>query len=100
MNYTQNAMANVLLLRSPTRDGPDQFEDALKSAGYTPLSVPVLETAFKHLGDLKAKILEGRTRRTYDGVIITSGRACEAWKIVLGELASTPVDEETGNSSQ
>ncbi|KAF8229417.1 tetrapyrrole biosynthesis, uroporphyrinogen III synthase [Tricholoma matsutake] len=75
-------MANVLLLRaSPTGD-EDRYSTAF-SAGYNPVSVPVLETVPTNLTSLKEIVRSGPD---YDGVIMTSARSCEAWKSVVGVL--------------
>ncbi|OCH84534.1 tetrapyrrole biosynthesis uroporphyrinogen III synthase [Obba rivulosa] len=79
-------MANVLLLRSTSQDGPDKYEEAFRSRGYTPISVPVLETVLKNLGDLKGSVLEGPFKLAFGGVIVTSARACEAWRVVMQEI--------------
>lgn len=81
-------MANVLLLRSPTENAPDAYEEACRSRAYTPVSVPVLETVPRNLGDLKGIITQSSTQ-TYGGVIITSSRSCEAWRAVVQELYSS-----------
>ncbi|KAI0669003.1 tetrapyrrole biosynthesis uroporphyrinogen III synthase [Trametes maxima] len=88
----------VLLLRSPTDDGgPDKYEDALRARGYTAVSVPVLETVYKNLDALADVVRRGgrlplgadsnSDAGYYAGVIMTSGRACEAWRAVIRELA-------------
>lgn len=84
-------MANVLLLRSPTRDAPDKYEDTFRSYGYHPLSVPVLETVLENLDDLKAALTGGKITHAYGAVIITSGRACEAWR-----TAAVALEEQGG----
>ena len=85
--------ANVLLLRSPSDDGgPDQYEEAFRAQGYRAVSVPVLETVHKNLDKL-AEVLRRRgtladRSARYCGVIVTSGRACEAWQAVVQELSN------------
>jgi len=82
------SMTNVLLFRAPSRP-EDRYETAFKAAGYNALSVPVLETISTNTADLKAIIETGPTTASLDGVIITSGRACEVWKTVIGNLPSS-----------
>jgi uroporphyrinogen-III synthase len=82
-------MANVLLLREPSTDEPDRYEIAVKKAGYTPLSVPVLETVLTNQDALQRMLRQGPTgNNKINGVIITSARACEAWRAVVSELAA------------
>ncbi|KAI0632717.1 tetrapyrrole biosynthesis uroporphyrinogen III synthase [Trametes polyzona] len=95
---------NVLLLRSPSESedgGPDKYEEAFRARGYRPVSVAVLETVHKNLDRLADVVRrggdcapgpgesegegEGEGAR-YAGVIVTSGRACEAWRAVVQEL--------------
>ncbi|KAI0920264.1 hypothetical protein AcV5_010053 [Taiwanofungus camphoratus] len=89
---------NVLLLRTPARN--DQYESAFQSRGYTAISVPVLETMFRHLDELKKVMQNGPEARGYDGVVITSGRSCEAWKTVALELVSESTSVETSSSGK
>lgn len=79
-------MANVLLLRSPSTDGPDRYETAFKSIGYHPTSVPVLETVLKSLDILEGLLKAGPAEGNYGGIIITSGRSCEAWRHAIERL--------------
>lgn len=66
----------VLLLRAPS-DAPDRYESVFSEAGYRPLSVPVLETVFVNQETLTEIVRSGSSQ--HGGVIVTSGRACEAW---------------------
>ncbi|KAJ7052603.1 tetrapyrrole biosynthesis, uroporphyrinogen III synthase [Mycena amicta] len=75
---------NILLLRTP--DSPDRYETAFSSAGYTTASVPALETALVHHDTLTDIIRRGSE---YGGVIITSGRGCEAWEHSVGTLPTS-----------
>ncbi|PPQ65534.1 hypothetical protein CVT26_000491 [Gymnopilus dilepis] len=70
----------VLLLREPTADGPDKYESAFTQAGYTPISVSVLETVLVNVPKLKDLIVKGPTSAGIEGVIVTSKRSCEAWR--------------------
>lgn len=88
-------LKNVLLLRSPSEDadGPDKYEEAFRARGYRPVSAPVLEAVYKNLDKL-AEVLRRRgaiaaedTDARYAGVIVTSARACEAWRVVVQELS-------------
>jgi hypothetical protein len=71
-------MSTVLLLRAPSQDG-DRYEDALRSHGYHPISVPVLETVIFSREELARKLSLGPVVQGISGVIITSKRAVEAW---------------------
>lgn len=79
-------MTNVLLLRNRTDDEPDKYEDAFKASGYNPVCVPVLETGLVNLEDLEIILKRGNAADAYAGVIITSARACEAWKAAVEQL--------------
>lgn len=81
-------MANVLLLRARSLDEPDKYEDSFRGKGYNPISIPVLETVLKDLPNLTNVVEKGPEVGGYAGVIVTSARACEAWKVVVGELVS------------
>ncbi|KAI0697759.1 tetrapyrrole biosynthesis, uroporphyrinogen III synthase [Cytidiella melzeri] len=84
-------MANVLLLRSPSGDGIDKYESAFHDAGYHAVSVPVLETNFVNLNDLKHLIQSGPEGLGLSGVIVTSARSCEAWrKAVQDQVSKSP----------
>ncbi|KAJ7600762.1 tetrapyrrole biosynthesis, uroporphyrinogen III synthase [Mycena floridula] len=68
---------NVLLLRAPT-DPTDPYESRLSEAGLHAVNVPVLETGL--LGHAELQKIVDNQGKDFDGVIITSARACEAWK--------------------
>ncbi|KAI6119106.1 tetrapyrrole biosynthesis, uroporphyrinogen III synthase [Pisolithus croceorrhizus] len=70
---------DVLLLRSPTLDVPDKYEAVFRTHGYSPISVPVLETTLVHLEQLADRIAEGPSVHRFTGVIVTSKRSIEAW---------------------
>ncbi|KAG2125715.1 tetrapyrrole biosynthesis, uroporphyrinogen III synthase [Suillus clintonianus] len=72
-------MSNVLLLRAATQDNPDRYEDAFRSRGYHPISVPVLETVIVGREELARRLSIGPENQSLSGVIITSQRAVEAW---------------------
>ncbi|KAL0952797.1 hypothetical protein HGRIS_007022 [Hohenbuehelia grisea] len=80
-------MPNVLLLRAPAPDGPDKYETAFTDSGYSIYSIPVLETVLTNLSDLERVIRAGPFMQSFGGVIVTSARACEAWKAVIGAIA-------------
>lgn len=83
-------MANVLLLRSPSTDhGPDKYEEALRAVGYHAVSVPVLETLLVNTPELERVVEQGPQTYALGGVVVTSGRACEAWRAAVVELART-----------
>lgn len=80
----------VLLFRSPAPSGePDNFADAFAALSYHSVSVPVLEHALVNVDALKSVIGLGPETR-YAGVIMTSGRASEAWR---GAADSTSIPE-------
>lgn len=72
-------MSNVLLLRAASQDSPDRYEDAFRSRGYHPISVPVLETVIVGREELARILSLGPEKQSLSGVIITSKRAFEAW---------------------
>ncbi|KAF7316902.1 Uroporphyrinogen-III synthase [Mycena chlorophos] len=78
--------SNILLLRAP--DSPDRYESTFSSAGYYATSVPVLETVFTGVDALVDILKDGQP---FSGVVITSGRGCDAWKnaVALLEASST-----------
>lgn len=84
-------MANVLLLRAPSPELPDPYEECLRSYGFRAASVPVLETVFTPIEGLKQKILLGPHAQGLAGVIITSARACEAWGRAVKDIAREPL---------
>jgi len=90
-------MAHVVLLRSPSQDGPDKYEAVLRSRGYQPLSIPVLETALVNLNALLEIMKKGPGENNLDGVIITSARACEAWSNAVERLIGSRVCENAGS---
>jgi len=93
-------MANVLLLRAPSQGQDDRYEASFSKAGYHALSVPVLGTISTNLPVLKEIVEIGPLRDNFEGVILTSARSCEAWKIVMGDLVgSSAAPTEDGWSS-
>ncbi|KAI0798174.1 tetrapyrrole biosynthesis, uroporphyrinogen III synthase [Abortiporus biennis] len=80
-------MAHVLLLRS-SQDVPDRYEVAFKTRGFHPTSIPVLETVHVNLDELRNIVRAGGRESGFDGVIITSARACEAWREVVKDTSS------------
>ncbi|THH21767.1 hypothetical protein EUX98_g8288 [Antrodiella citrinella] len=83
-------VSNVLLLRAPTQDGssPDKYEACFASAGYQAVSIPVLETVLVNLSDLNQIVKKGPLQKGLGGVIVTSARACEAWRVVVEQLVT------------
>jgi uroporphyrinogen-III synthase len=86
-------MANVLLLRSPSQETPDPYEESFKDLGYKPSSIPVLETIFTNSDVLKRTIANGPKTQDFTGVIITSARACEAWSHSVKDFTQEPLDQ-------
>ena len=74
--------STVLLLRAPQEDGaPDKYESAFTTHGYRARSLAVLETVHTNAAQLVATLREGKAE--YAGVVITSARACEAWRAAV-----------------
>ena len=88
---------NILLVRNPSEDTPDRYHQHLLSIGLHPHSIPVLETVYTNLGDLRA-IVKGKSSGC-GGVIMTSSRSAEAWDLIRGELSSTQRDD-SGDSGK
>lgn len=86
-------MSNVLLLRESSQGVPDRYLTTLTSSGYRTICVPVLETVHTNLDALKDII---RDPKAFRGVIITSRRACEAWKLALADLDESPPEDREG----
>jgi uroporphyrinogen-III synthase len=77
----------IILLRATSGDGPDRYEATFASAGYLPVSIPVLQTTFTNLPHLAGIISTGG----YSGVIVTSARACEAWQAAVRSSSTTDI---------
>ncbi|KZT65088.1 tetrapyrrole biosynthesis, uroporphyrinogen III synthase [Daedalea quercina L-15889] len=92
-------MAHVLLLRAPTRDGPDRYEAGFRNQGLTSVSVPVVETGYTNIDRLKEIVVAGPEKGGYGGVIVTSARSSEAWKAVVLELISEDPEEAEGEGT-
>ncbi|KAG2133808.1 tetrapyrrole biosynthesis, uroporphyrinogen III synthase [Suillus bovinus] len=92
-------MSNVLLLRAASQDSPDRYEDAFRSRGYHPISVPVLETNIVGREELGRRLSTGLEKQSLSGVIITSQRAVEAWSEAAQTLIiadnNTPLKPES-----
>ncbi|KAF8349213.1 tetrapyrrole biosynthesis, uroporphyrinogen III synthase [Amanita rubescens] len=88
-----DAQSVVILLRAPSGDEPDKYEAAFASARYLPVSIPVLQTTLINISLLADIISAGG----YSGVIVTSARACEAWKAAVQFILSSPASN-TSNS--
>ena len=92
-------MAQVLLMRGLSTDDEDRYSTAFASAGYIPLSVPVLETVPTNLSSLQEIVRAGPASEDYDGVIMTSARSCEAWKNAVSVLMEqSSLNISTGGS--
>ncbi|KAK7031019.1 uroporphyrinogen-III synthase [Paramarasmius palmivorus] len=74
----------ALLLRAPSDSEEDKYEVQFKTSGYNSFSIPVLETVLTNIDDLRKTLVEGSGG--YHGVIITSARACAAWKDAVKSL--------------
>ncbi|KAJ7158852.1 tetrapyrrole biosynthesis, uroporphyrinogen III synthase [Mycena filopes] len=86
----------VLLLRTPS-DAPDRYESVFSEVGYRPLSIPVLETVFVNQETLTEIVRSGSSQ--HGGVIVTSGRACEAWGKAVEVLKNEPAYSEDSDWS-
>lgn len=75
-------MTHVLLLRSPQHPS-DKYETAFISSGLVPHSIPVLETVLANESDLRDIVGAGGENRAFDGVIVTSSRASDAWSAAV-----------------
>jgi uroporphyrinogen-III synthase len=69
-------MSNVLLLRNPSP--PDPYDTELRTAGFAPTSLSVLETSFVNRPSLSS--LQITNPPSYGGVVITSARGAQAWR--------------------
>jgi uroporphyrinogen-III synthase len=88
---------SVILLKASIQDTPDPYEVLFKSFGYNVSFVPVLETISNNLEELKRILLDHRSTRSYGGVVITSARACESWKVAVdGLLSNASLTEVNG----
>jgi uroporphyrinogen-III synthase len=83
----------VLLLRESST--PDRYESTFISAGFDPISVPVLDTLPVNLLALKDIIRDGPEVRGFAGVVITSKRSCETWGMALVLLKEGGQHEES-----
>ncbi|KAG9217703.1 hypothetical protein CCMSSC00406_0003608 [Pleurotus cornucopiae] len=79
-------MTSVLLLRAASKDAPDKYESSFVAAGYVPTSIPVLETSLTNIEELVRILNDASTG--FSGVILTSARACEAWKSASDRVAA------------
>ena len=64
----------------------DRYESVFLSAGYYPISVPVLETVHVNFPMLRDILCDGPEALGFSGVVITSKRSCEALGMALGLL--------------
>uniref|UniRef100_D8PKQ7 Tetrapyrrole biosynthesis uroporphyrinogen III synthase domain-containing protein n=1 Tax=Schizophyllum commune (strain H4-8 / FGSC 9210) TaxID=578458 RepID=D8PKQ7_SCHCM len=79
--------SSALLIRAPDAEKPDRYESAFAEAGFAAASVAALDTGFVNDDSLDAAIRERASE--FDGVIVTSSRACEAWKRSLTKHADS-----------
>lgn len=100
----------VILLKSPSEDEdrPDEYIQAFEEEEFRPRYVPVLETEFVQVEELKYIIQMG-PEDAYSGVVITSRRGAETWQkaadaindggVVIGMCVSRP-DSSTSLTSR
>ena len=93
-------MVRALLLRAPTTDEPDRYETVFRDHGLKPVSVSVVETGYTNLDTLKDIVIAGPEKGGYSGVIVTSARSCEAWKVVVVQLVEEDAQQEEGQTSE
>jgi uroporphyrinogen-III synthase len=86
-------MSNVLFLKAPSHgpESPDRYESIFTMSGYTSTSVPVLETVYVNMEALSDIV---RHAPQHGAVIITSGRACEAWSQVVDTLENEQASKQ------
>ncbi|KAJ1303258.1 hypothetical protein OPQ81_011455 [Rhizoctonia solani] len=85
---------HVLLLKNAEENLPDPYQRTLSSNGFTTSIVPPLVHSYTDLDGLAHTI--ACRGEEYGGVIVTSGRAVDAWENavkVLGERGQLPVTE-------
>lgn len=81
-------MPSVIVLKNPAGEiASDPYYNELVSRQYTPLCVPVLNHAFVNQDKLK-EIISAGPSGSYGAVVVTSGRAVEAWKEVADIVAN------------
>ncbi|KAI4526271.1 tetrapyrrole biosynthesis, uroporphyrinogen III synthase [Schizophyllum commune Loenen D] len=85
--------SSALLIRAPDAEKPDRYESAFSEAGFSVASVAALDTGFVNDDSLDAAI-RGRASE-FDGVIVTSSRACEAWKRAVQRVH--PTEEQSSS---
>jgi uroporphyrinogen-III synthase len=73
---------HVLLLRTPAEnETEDEYHIHLATHGYTPWSIPPLDTEIRNLDQLVNTMCSPEDR--FDGVIITSSRSVDAWTAAM-----------------
>ncbi|KAG8820027.1 hypothetical protein FRC19_009303 [Serendipita sp. 401] len=70
------------------------YHDALKSKGFDPHFVQVLDTGFVNEQELRS-VIEAGPKGKWSGVIVTSSRAAGAW---ISAAKAIPVDTESSSS--
>lgn len=85
----EKSKGSIVLFRSPKEGEEDLYEKTLKSADFSPYSVPVLDFNFINLDKLHSCLL---TSSKYSGIILTSPRAVEACSRAL-ELENNESNE-------
>ncbi|KEP50390.1 uroporphyrinogen-III synthase [Rhizoctonia solani 123E] len=74
---------HVLLLKNPDESSPDPYQHSLSLTGSTTSIVPTLVHSYVDSDGLSNTIAHGED---YGGVIITSGRAVDAWENATTQL--------------
>ncbi|XP_063434021.1 uroporphyrinogen-III synthase-like [Mytilus trossulus] len=70
----------ILLLRSPTEGGIDQYHKTLESKGYNPVSVPVLKFNFINIDEYTDRL---SNYTSYHSIVFTSQQAVKATQEVI-----------------
>ncbi|VDI53729.1 uroporphyrinogen-III synthase [Mytilus galloprovincialis] len=70
----------ILLLRSPTEGGIDQYHKTLESGGYNPVSVPVLKFNFINIDEYSDRL---SNLTSYHSIVFTSQQAVKATQEVI-----------------
>ncbi|KAG9103815.1 hypothetical protein FRC06_007792 [Ceratobasidium sp. 370] len=88
---------HIFLLKNPDTDAPraDTYISVLASHGLTSWIVPTLSHSFANPGEL-ADIIGRGGGKEYGGVIVTSGRAVDAWGNALRVLHGKHVNDKIG----
>ncbi len=85
-------MSHVLLLQKCS----DKYETAFISSGLVPHSISVLETVLVNESNLRDIVGAGAKSGCFDGVILTSSRACDAWSAAVLSIDADGTRTDSG----